>query len=101
MKEAEVIRTDQALFYQQGPVDQAFPEGPADENDGDVAHLARLKQGEGFEEFVEGAEASGKDDQRAGAQEKMHLAQGKIPELKTEFRSDVGIRSLFMGERDV
>src|SRR3546814_2192966 len=54
-----------------------------------------------FERLVESAEAAGKDTHRAGAEQKVHLAQGEIVELKAQRRGDIAIRRLFVRQHDV
>src|SRR3546814_1314023 len=65
----------------------------------DRLDLAGLDQRQQFERLVESAEAAGKDTHRAGAEQKVHLAQGEIVELKAQRRGDIAIRRLFVRQR--
>jgi len=62
----EVCIADHTFFVHRilEPIDEAGPIGLAHKNDREVLYLARLNQGEGFEHFVHGAHAPGKDHER-------------------------------------
>ncbi|ALA56683.1 hypothetical protein NITMOv2_0244 [Nitrospira moscoviensis] len=83
------------------PVDRPFPKRPPDENHGEPDGLAGLKQRERLEQLIHRAEAAGKRDERFGADEEVHLAQGKIPELEAQLRRNVGVRPLLVRQGDV
>ena len=101
VKQCEIVGGNQTLLHQQRPINEAFPEVLAHEDDGDVAGFARLQKRQRLEQFVERAEPAGKHDQGPGAEEEVHLAQGEITKLEAEIRRDVGIGVLFMRECDV
>ncbi len=60
-----------------------------------------LSEGEDFEEFVDGAEATGENHQRFGEVGKPEFAHEEIVELEVERGGDVGIGILLEGQVDV
>jgi hypothetical protein len=84
--EVEVLGGDDALVGEGGQVDDAVPEGAADEDDGNPLHLVGLDQRQRLEQLVERAESAGEGDERLGAHEEMHLAQAEVAEAETGFR---------------
>ena len=100
MKKLSIVSADEAVVFQQLPVDQSALIFLADQNDSETAHLVGLEQGQCVEELVARAKSSGKGNQRLGPQQKMHFAQCKISELKTKGRRDVQtIMRQFVGVR--
>ena len=60
-----------------------------------------MHQRDHFEQFVHGAEAARKRDQRLGADHEVHLAQREVVELEVQLRADVRVRRLLVRQRNV
>ena len=60
---------------------------------GSRPHPAGLDQRQHLEELVEGAEAAGKDRDRLGAHQEVHLADGEIVEVEAEVGRAVEVRA--------
>lgn len=61
VKKREVVGSDQTVFDQQWPVDEAFPKR-SHENNRNVVSFASLKKGQRLKQFVECAESSREED---------------------------------------
>jgi len=81
------------------PVQQAPPEGFMDQDQGNLAAFAGLDQGQGFQQFVQGAEAPGHDHVGAGALHKHEFAGEKVAKGLGNVLERVGY--LFVGQLDV
>ncbi len=66
-----------------------------------LCQLVGLRQGEDFEQLVDGAESAGKNHQRLGQIGEPELAHEKIMEFKIERGRDVGIGILLEWQIDV
>src|SRR5512134_2560671 len=97
MKQTQILLRDKPVVDEELPVDQTLPEVPSDQDDDYILGLAGLEERQRFEQFVQGAESSGKGHERLGPDQKVHLPDGEITELKTQLRRDVGIGMLFVG----
>jgi hypothetical protein len=92
---------DHALGTQEVEVDRPTPPGFADQHDRDRPDLARLHQRQRLEQLVEGAEAAGEGDQRAGAQQKVELPQGEVAKPQRQSRRAVAVGPLRDRQVDV
>jgi hypothetical protein len=84
VKELQVLLCDQAAVDEQLPVDEAFPKVPPHQDDHDAFSLPGLEQRQRFEQFIQGAKASGKRDERLGPNEEVHFPDRKIAKLKIQ-----------------
>ena len=66
-----------------------------------AVELAGLRQSQDLEQFVEGAEAAGKHDQRARQVREPELAHEEVVELEAQLGRDVGIGALLVRQADV
>src|SRR5690606_14131446 len=82
-------------------IDDAGPEIPTEDENGNGLHLAGLNQCQHFKKLVERAEAAGEHRQRAGAHGEVHLAQRKIMELEAQLRRHIRIGALLVWQHDV
>ena len=79
-----------------------MPEYAVIENDRQsIIHLAGLPQSEDLEQFIERAEAAGKDDEGVGAHGEMHFAHREVMEAESELRRRIGIGLLLTRQRDI
>jgi len=92
---------DGAFVGEEMKVDDAIPELAAIQDDGNRRHAVHLPQGEDLEEFVEGTEAAGEDDEAFRTQEEVHFADGEVAKLKAEVGRDEGVGQLLFGQGDV
>jgi hypothetical protein len=68
MEQLSITRADKPVVLQQLPVDQPSPELPADQNNGDAAHLFGLQERQGIEQLIARPKSSRKGDERLGPQ---------------------------------
>ena len=91
-EELEIVGVDHAGFGEVIEIDRTLPKSLVEQDDGQrVVHLAGLAKGQDLEQFIERAEAAGKDDERCGAHREMHLAHREIVEAEGKFRRRIGI----------
>lgn len=100
-EQVEVFGVDAAIGQHAfaDEVEHGFPVALPHEDDGKVLDLAGLDEGESFEEFVEGAEATGADDEGVGVLDEHDLADEEVAEL--DELVDEGVGLLLVGEGDV
>ena len=84
LKQAEIFDIDETLLGEQLPIDEAFPKGTADQHHDHTGRFSRLQQSQGLKQLVQRAESAGKCHQGFRTEQKMHLPQGEIAELKTQ-----------------
>src|ERR1035438_9305915 len=72
-----------------------------DDDEDFLGKFVGLREGENFEEFVDGAEAAGKNHQRFGEIGEPELAHEEIVELEVERGRDVLVGILLEGQIDV
>ena len=102
LEEVEILEGDGALFGQEFEIDDVLPVAGAVDDDGDgLGELVGLVEGEELEHFVEGAEATGEDDERFGKVGEPVLAHEEVVEVEVEGGGDVGVGHLLKGEHDV
>ena len=92
---------DHRLIGQELEINDSIPVVLAVENDGHFLHPSGLSQSQHGEQFVQRPEAAWEANDRFGAEEKMHLPDGEVVELKTQARCDVGVGRLLEGKRNV
>ena len=101
VKKLQVRLCDQSAFHEERPVDQPLPKVPSDQHHDHALGFTGLEQRQGFKHFIDRAETAGKGDECFRAKQEVHLSDGKIAKLKTESRRDVGVRVLFVRQRNV
>jgi hypothetical protein len=80
------------------PVEQAAPEGRADQHDRESRDLLCLDEGDRLEQFVKGAEPAGQHDERLGILHEHRLADEEVAELDADV--DVIVQALLEGQLD-
>lgn len=100
-EQLKILGADRSGIGQGLPVDDAFPKGPTEQQEGHPLHATGLDQRQGFEQFVQCPEPAGKHANCPGAHQEVHLADRKIVEIERQLGRDIGIRSLFMRQDDV
>src|ERR1700687_1698724 len=101
-EQIHVLGRNRSGIGQHFEVDHTTPIFLAVEEDGHLlGELFSLGKGQDLEEFVEGPEATGENDQGLGKISKPELAHEEVVELEVELRSDVGIGDLLKGQGDV
>ncbi len=80
------------------PLEQAPPIVAAEEDDGEVVDLLGLHQRQRLEELVEGAEATGEDDEGLGILDEHRLAHEEVAEVLGDV--DVGIGAVLARQID-
>ena len=100
VEQLEVALRDRAGADERGadPVEQAVPEGRAEEDDGEGRGLPGLDQRQRLERLVEGAEAARKHDVALGRLHEADLAGVEVLEGVGEI--DVGVDALLVRELD-
>jgi hypothetical protein len=63
MEQFSILRVDEAVVFQQLPVNHPAPKFPSHQNDRDADHFPGLKQRQGLEQFIARAESSWERDQ--------------------------------------
>ena len=102
LEQAEVFGSDGASVDEGLEVHDAMPVFTAvDDDQNFLGELVGLREGEDFEEFVDRAEAAGKNHQRFGEIGEPEFAHEEIVEFEVERRSDVGVGILLEGQIDV
>lgn len=96
-----VLRVDHAFLDQVVEIDCPLPVALADENDRHRPDLARLAQGGHLEQFVKGAVAAGKGDERHRPLQEVQLAQRKIAEAEAQVRRYVRVGELLPRQADI
>ena len=71
------------------------------EDDGNLLHPPRLAEAERVEQFVERAEAAGKDHECRRPQDEVKLAHGEVVELEAQLGRDVRVGLLLVRQVDV
>ena len=66
-----------------------------------LLHTPGLDQRQRLEHLVQRAKPAGKNANRRGAHQKMHLADSEVVKIETQFRRDIGIWRLFMWQHDI
>ena len=98
-EEVEIFAADHAMTDQRVEVYDLFPVFRAVEKNQDPAvQLLGLLQCQYLRQFVEGAEASGKNHQRTREVREPKLAHEKIAEFEGQLASDVGVGPLLLGQ---
>lgn len=80
------------------PVEQAAPEGGADQHDREPGDLLGLDEGDRLEQLVEGAEAARQHDEGLGVLHEHRLADEEVTELDADV--DVVVQALLEGQLD-
>src|SRR5450759_2297636 len=80
------------------PLQQTTPVRRADEHQREGGHLAGLHQRHGLEELVQGAEASGQDDEPLGVLHEHGLAGEEVPEVDPKV--DIAVQALLERQLD-
>lgn len=83
MEEIEILGTNQAVIDQHWPIDNPFPEIPADEDHAHAGHLPGLKERQGVEQFVERAKSAWERNKGFGSKQEMHFPEREVAKLKT------------------
>ena len=102
LEQVEVLGSDGAGIDEGLEVHDAMPVFTAvDDNENFLGKLVGLREREDFEEFVDGAEAAGKNHQRFGEIGEPEFAHEEIVEFEVERGRDVGVGILLEGQIDV
>src|SRR5580704_1670139 len=102
LEQVQVFGGDGASVYEGLEVHDAVPVFAAvDYYENFLGQFIGLREGEDFEEFVDGAEAAGKNHQRFGEVGEPEFTHEEIVELEVERGSDVGVGILFERQTDV
>ena len=102
LEQAEVFGSNGAGIDEGLEVHDAVPVFTAINDDENfLGKFVSLREGEDFEEFVDGAEAAGKNHQRFGEIGEPEFAHEKIVEFEIERRGDIGVGILLEGQIDV
>ena len=99
--QVEVLVRDHSLVGQELKINHAAPILFAEQNDRNRLHTLCLPKRQSIEQFVQCPKATRKHDERFRPEKKVHLAQREVMKLEAEFRSDVRVRHLFSGKRNV
>src|SRR6266851_3458208 len=95
------VWVDHAPAHHGAKVQHLIPIFAAINNDQIVARqLSRLQQGEHFPEFVHGAEAAGKNDERFGDLREPKFAHEEVVKIEAQLGADVGVGELLVGQLD-
>ena len=102
LEQAEVFGSDGASIDEGLEVHDAMPVFTAvDDDENFLGELVGLREGEDFEEFVDGAEAAGENHQSFGEIGEPEFAHEEIVEFEVERGRDVGVGILLEGQIDV
>src|SRR3954465_9694737 len=98
-----VFRRDGAKLDQRVDIQDLLPVllTAIDHHQDFFCELLRLHQGQDLEEFVQSAEATGKDHQRLREISEPVLAHEEVMELKIQLGRDPPIRKLLVGQANV
>ena len=91
-----------AVAHERREIEDLVPEGGTVQQHRDRAvELARLREGEDLEQFVEGAEAAREHHQRPRQMRKPQLAHEEVVKFERQLGRDVGVGQLLLRQADV
>src|SRR5579859_5905783 len=97
MEQVYILGADRPIVHQSIEVNDLIPEFLTVQDNWDVfLHSACLHKGQDFEQFVQRAEAAGKQHRRFRQISKPELAHEEVVKVDVEFPTDIRIVELFV-----
>src|SRR5210317_17814 len=100
-EQLQIIARNRPRVRQCLPIYNVIPKFPPKQQKWHQRHAIGLDQCQRFKQLIKRAKSPREYANRFGAHQKMHLANGKVMEIETQFRRHIGIGRLFMGLHNI